>query len=84
MLASVTTSWWWETLRPSLGGIYNPKETTFLLFPGITLTPPWTHKYFINLQALEILGGDNKSRGGGNLKGQSLLTASFQCNFDLL
>jgi hypothetical protein len=83
-LAFASSSWWWETFRPFFGGIYNPKGTTFLLFPGITLTPPWTHKYFMTLQSLEILGGDNKSVGGGLLKGQSLLIASFQYNFNLL
>jgi hypothetical protein len=83
-LAFASSSWWWEAFRPSFAGIYNPKGTTFLLFPGITLTPPWTHKYFMTLEALEILGGDNMSIGGGLLKGQSLLLASFQYNFDLL
>src|SRR6266851_3572973 len=79
-----SSSWWWEAFRPFFAGIYNPKGTTFLLFPGITLTPPWTHKYFMTLQALEIMGGDNQSAGGGSIKGQSLLLASFQYNFDLL
>jgi hypothetical protein len=80
----VTDSWWWEIFRASFGGIYNPKGTTFLLFPSITLTPPWTHKYFVTLQALELMGGDNQSVGGGDIKGQSLLLASFQYNFNLL
>jgi hypothetical protein len=83
-----STSWWWETIRPAFAGIYNPKGTTFLLFPSITLTPPWTHKYFVTLQALEIMGGDNQSEGvggaGGSIKGQSILLASFQYNFNLL
>jgi hypothetical protein len=30
-----------------------------------------------------MLGGDNKSVGGGLLKGQSLLIALFQYNFNL-
>jgi hypothetical protein len=49
LLAFASSSWWWETFRLSLGGIYNPKGTTFLPFPSITLTPPWTHKYFMTL-----------------------------------
>jgi hypothetical protein len=84
LLAFASSSWWWETFRPFFAGIYNPKGTTFLLFPGITLTPPWTHKYFMTLQALEILGSDRNSIGGGLLKGESLLIASFQYNFNLL
>jgi hypothetical protein len=31
-----------------------------------------------------LVGGDNQSVGGGDIKGQSLLLASFQYNFDLL
>jgi hypothetical protein len=39
----------------------------------------------MKLQAIEVLGGDQAySQGGGILKGQSLLTAQFQYNFDLL
>jgi len=83
-LAFVGSSWWWETFAPNFAGIYNPKGNTLLLFPGITLTPPWTHKYFMTLQAIEVLGSDNKTVGGGLFKGESLLTAQFQYNFNLL
>jgi len=39
----------------------------------------------MKLQAIEVLGGDNStSQAGGILKGQSLLTAQFQYNFNLL
>jgi len=47
------------------------------------LNPPWTKSYFMKLQAIEVLSG-NSGSGGGQLKGQSLLTAQFQYNFNLL
>jgi hypothetical protein len=65
--------------------IFNPKGRSFLLFPSVVLNPPWTKKYFMKLQAIEILSGDKGSQqAGGTLKGQSQLTAQFQYNFDLL
>jgi hypothetical protein len=38
--------------------ICNPKGDNFALFPSIILSPPWTKKYFMKLQTIEILGGD--------------------------
>ena len=55
----------------------------FALFPSIILNPPWTKKYFMKLQAIEILGGD-KMQGIGLFKGQSYLIAQFQYNFNLM
>jgi hypothetical protein len=51
----------------------------------VVLNPPWTKQYFLKLQAIEILSGDISSiQAGGLLKGQSLLTAQFQYNFNVL
>ncbi len=61
----------------------NPKGTTFALFPSIVLDPPWTKKYFLKLQAIEILGSD-KTWGIGGFKSQSYLIAQFQYNFNLM
>ena len=83
VLFNIGTSWWWEDFAPTWTMIYNPKGTTFALFPSIVLNPPWTKKYFLKLQAIEVLGGD-KEAGIGLFKGQSLLTAQFQYNFNLL
>jgi Protein of unknown function (DUF1302) len=83
-LLNVGTSWWWGAVAPTWTMIFNPKGRTFVLFPALTLNPPWTKKYFVKLQATEIFGGDNQSFGGGLFKGESLLTAQFQYNFDLL
>jgi hypothetical protein len=84
-LLSVGTSWLWNDIEPTWTMVFSPKGRTFLLFPALVLNPPWTKKYFMKLQAIEILGGDNAyQQGGGVLKGQSLLTAQFQYNFDLL
>jgi hypothetical protein len=83
-LFNIGTSWWWNDFSPTWTMIYNPKGNTFLLFPSIVLNPPWTKKYFLKLQAIEVLGSDRLSAGGGLLKGQSLLTAQFQYNFNLL
>lgn len=82
-LLNVGTSWWWDSVVPEWTMIFNPKGRTFLLFPSLTLTPPWTHKYFLKLQAIEILSGDKQSLGGGVFKGESLLTAQLQYNFSL-
>jgi hypothetical protein len=84
-LFNLGTSWLWNDIAPTWTMIFSPKGRTFLLFPSIVLNPPWTKAYFLKLQAIEVLGGDmNYSQGGGTLKGQSLLTAQFQYNFNLL
>ncbi|MGH7987412.1 MAG: hypothetical protein ACREQX_14125 [Candidatus Binataceae bacterium] len=83
VLFNVGTSWWWQVVAPTWTMIYNPKGTTFALFPSLLLTPPWTTKYFLKLQAIEVLGGDREANTG-LFKGESLLTAQFQYNFELL
>ena len=82
-LASIGTGWFWEDVEPTWTMIYQPKGTTFALFPTLVLNPPWTKKYFMKLQAIEVMGGDTL-HGLGFFKGQSLLTAQFQYNFNLL
>ncbi len=84
VLLGVGTSWWWQAFAPFFAGIFNPIGRTFLLFPSITLTPPWTNKYFLKLQAIEVMGGNKEDENGGFFKGQSFLTAQFQYNFSLL
>ena len=83
-LFNIGTSWWWNDFSPTWTMIYNPKGNTFLMFPSLVINPPWTKKYFLKLQAIEVLGSDRLSGGGGLFKGQSLLTAQFQYNFNLL
>ncbi len=83
-LASIGTSWWWSDFEPNWAMIYAPKGNTVLLFPSLTLNPPWTKKYFLKLQAIEVMGGDRESVEGGLFKGESLLTAQFQYNFNVL
>ncbi|MBE3604605.1 hypothetical protein IMX07_13310 [bacterium] len=84
-LFNIGTSWLWEDVAPTWTMVYNPAGNTFLLFPSIVLNPPWTKKYFMKLQAIEILGGNPyASMAGGILKGQSMLLAQFQYNFNLL
>ena len=58
VLFNFGTSWWWSDFAPTWTMIWNPKGDTFALFPSIVLNPPWTKKYFMKLQAIEILGGD--------------------------
>jgi hypothetical protein len=84
LLFNVGTSWWWADFAPTWTMIYNPKGSTFALFPSLVLNPPWTKKYFMKLQAIEILGGDKMALGPGLFKGQSYLLAQFQYNFNLL
>jgi uncharacterized protein DUF1302 len=84
-LFNIGTGWLWEDVEPTWTMVFNPKGRAFLLFPSLVLNPPWTKKYFMKLQAIEVLGGDKStSQAGGILKGQSLLTAQFQYNFNLL
>jgi hypothetical protein len=83
LLFNIGTSWWWSDFAPTWTMIWNPKGDTFALFPSIVLNPPWTKKYFMKLQAIEILGGD-KEAGIGLFKGQSYLIAQFQYNFNLM
>ncbi len=83
VLFHVGTSWWWSDFAPDWAMIWNPKGDTFALFPSIILNPPWTKKYFMKLQAIEIMGGD-KEAGIGLFKGQSYLIAQFQYNFNLM
>ena len=84
-LFNIGTSWLWNDVEPTWTMIFNPKGRAFLLFPSLVLNPPWTKQYFMKLQAIEVLGGDKgTSQAGGILKGQSLLTAQFQYNFNLL
>ncbi len=84
-LFNIGTGWLWEDIQPAWTMVFNPKGRTTLLFPSVVLNPPWTKKYFMKLQAIEVLGGDSHEQmSGGLLKGQSLLTAQFQYNFNLL
>ncbi|HXZ88642.1 MAG TPA: hypothetical protein VEF07_08720, partial [Candidatus Binataceae bacterium] len=83
MLFNIGTSWWWNDFAPTWTMIFNPKGRSFALFPALQLNPPWTKKYFLNLQAIEVLGGDREA-GVGLFKGESLLTAQFQYNFNLM
>ena len=84
VLLNLGTSWWWDDFAPTFTGIWAPKGNTLLLFPAIVLNPPWTKKYLLKLQAIEVMGGDRQSVEGGAFKGESLLTAQFQYNFNLL
>jgi hypothetical protein len=84
-LFNLGTSWLWNDIAPTWTMIFSPKGRTFLLFPSVVLNPPWTKQYFLKLQAVEILGGDlDYTQGGGSFKGESMLLAQFQYNFNLL
>jgi hypothetical protein len=82
-LASIGTGWYWEDIEPTWTMIYQPTGTTFAMFPTLVLNPPWTKKYFVKFQAIEVMGS-NKGQGLGLFKGQSMLTAQLQYNFNLL
>jgi hypothetical protein len=85
ILFSATTSWWWGSVVPTFTGIYNPDGNTWELFPNVVLTPPWTNKYFLNLQYIGILSNDKFSAyAGGVFKGKSIFLMQFQYNFNLI
>ncbi len=81
---SVSTSWWWGAVSPSWFNQYNPEGETWLIFPTLQLTPPWTNKYFTTLGWVEILGSDRYNLNGGLFKGKNMFTARFQYNFSLM
>jgi len=84
-LLSVSTSWWWGAIVPTFTGIYNPDGNTWELFPNVVLTPPWTNRYFLNLQYIGIFSNDKFSAyAGGVFKGKSILLMQVQYNFDLI
>ncbi len=85
ILFSTNTNWWWGAILPTYTMIWNPSGNTTLLFPTLTLTPPWTNKYFATLGYVGILGNDKfNSFAGGVFKGKSLLYMQFQYNFQLI
>jgi len=86
---NITSSWWWGAIAPTWTMAYDPNGETFAFFPSLTLTPPWTNKYFATFRWIEVLGTNRYGfpNGGldiGILKGLSMLTAQFQYNFDLI
>jgi hypothetical protein len=83
LLFNVGTSWYWGVVAPTWTNIYNPQGNTFLLFPSVVLTPPWTNKYFVTLKYIGVFGSDKWSPGGGLLKGKSLILGQFQYNFNV-
>ena len=85
ILFSTNTSFWWGAILPTYTMIWNPSGNTTLLFPTVTVTPPWTNKYFATLGYVGILGNDKfNSFAGGIFKGKSLLYMQFQYNFQLI
>ena len=69
----------------NFSGIYNPDGNTWELFPNVVLTPPWTDKYFVNLQYIGILSNDRFSAyAGGVFKGKDIFLLQFQYNFNLI
>jgi len=85
VLLNIGTSWWWGAIAPTWTSIYNPDGNTFLLFPNLVLTPPWTDRYLMKLEYVGVLGTDKYAAfAGGAFKGKSILLTQFQYNFDLL
>jgi hypothetical protein len=84
ILFSANTSFWWGAIVPTYTMIWNPSGNTTLLFPTLTMTPPWTNKYFATLGYIGVLGNDKfNSFASGTFKGKSILYAAFQYNFIL-
>jgi hypothetical protein len=84
-LFSANTSWWWGAVAPTIVGIYNPDGNTWEFFPNVVFTPPWTNKYFFNLQYIGIVSNDKYSAyAGGVFKGKSIFLMQFQYNFNLI
>jgi len=84
LLGSIGSSWWWGAISPNWTTIFNPDGLTFLSFPSIQLTPPWTNKYFMKLEWVDVQGTNKFGLDGGVFKGKDLIFAQFQYNFSLL
>jgi len=83
ILLNAGSSWYYGDIAAAWTMIYGVKGNTFLMFPSVTLNPPWTKKYFVRLSAIEVLGSDRQSVQGGTFKGESFLSALLQYNFQL-
>jgi len=84
MLGSIGTSWWWGAVSPNWTTIYAPEGLTFLSFPSVQLVPPWTNKYFVKLEWVDVQGTNKFGLDGGVFKGKDLFFAQFQYNFSLM
>jgi len=85
LLINLTDSWYWGDIVPDLVGIYNPDGNTFLLFPNLFVTFPWSSKYSVLLEYIGILSNDVlSSYAGGGFKGKSIFLTQFQYNFSVL
>ena len=85
LLFGITDAWWYGAISPFWGMIYNPDGNTFLLFPSLTLTPPWTAQYFFTLGYIGIISNNiQDSYIGANLKGKNMAFMRFQWNFNAL
>ncbi len=85
LLFNASTSWWWGAVVPTFTSIYNPDGNTWELFPNVVLTPPWSNKYSLMLQYIDVLGNDKYSAyAGGVFKGKNILLMQFQYNFGLI
>jgi len=83
-LTSIGTSWWWGAVSPNWTTIYAPEGLTFLSFPSVQLVPPWTNKYFMKLEWVDVQGTNKFGLDGGVFKGKDLFFAQFQYNFSLM
>lgn len=82
LLMNVGESWWYGAIAPTWTMVYAPAGKTFLLFPSLVLTPPWSPNYFLKLQFIGIFG-TNKYAGGGLFKGRNMIVGTFQYNFNV-
>lgn len=84
-LFSLGTSWYWSDVVPNWAMIYDPRGESFALFPTLALNPPWTKKYFVQFGVIQVLSGYKENSGGlGLFKGQNMVNAQLQYNFDLM
>lgn len=84
-IVAASTSWWWQSIAPQWVMVFNPDGNTFLLFPNVVLTPPWTSQYFLKFQYIGILNNNQMDDySAGLLKGRNFVIMQFQWNFNLL
>lgn len=85
LLLSVSSNWYWNAINAAWINIYNPDGNTFLMFPNVTLTPPWTNKYLMKIGVVDIQSNNKyDALAGGQFKGKNFIYATFQYNFNLL
>jgi hypothetical protein len=82
-LAQIAENWESNLIAATWTSIYDPNGEALAMFPSVVLTPPWTNKYFLKAQVIDVIGTDSHA-SYGLYKGKAMAIGTFQYNFDIL